>query len=87
MPAVLLQAGAMQRQDFMPTTPLMHRVMPNANNFGANMEHNNKNYTRGTLRKKEEPQESHWLWEAVGAMLALAALSTLGAWISERLTS
>jgi len=45
------------------------------NNFGQ----------RGTLRKKEEPQESHWLWEAVGAMLALAALSTLGAWIAEKL--
>ena len=40
------------------------------NNFGQ----------RGTLRKKEEPEESHWLWEAVGAMLALAALSWLGAW-------
>jgi hypothetical protein len=44
-------------------------------------------YTKGTLRKKEEPEETHWLWEAVGAMLALAALSTLGAWIAERLMS
>lgn len=42
-------------------------------------------YTKGTLPKKEEPTEAHWLWDAVGAMLALAVLSTLGAWIAEGL--
>lgn len=34
---------------------------------------------------KEELEETHWFWEVVGAMLGLAALSTLGALVVERL--
>jgi len=45
-------------------------------------------YTKGTLPgNKPEPEESHWLWEVVEAMLALAALSSLGAWIAERIAA
>ena len=51
-------------------------------------DHLMNNYTKGTLPgNKPEPEESHWLWGAVGAMLALAALSWLGAWIAERMMS
>lgn len=45
------------------------------------------NYTKGTLPGKQDEPEAHWAWDVAGAVLAMVALSWLGAWIAERLAS
>ena len=37
------------------------------------------------MNAKHTPENSSWLWTLVGVMLAMFALSWLGAWIAEAL--
>jgi hypothetical protein len=45
----------------------------------------NTDYTKGTLRTKEQETKTHWMWEVVGFMLALVAMSQVAIWIAEAL--